>query len=255
MGAAPTCLTPARCHDEGMQTQIRHNPAFAVARLWLQPNEPVGIEAGSMMAHSPGITLSANTGGGLMKGLKRSLLAGESFFVTTATAGPQGGWIDVSAVLPGDLMTLDLQPDRPFFVTRGCWLANSYGTEMDTKWGGAKNLFGGEGGFGLHATGQGEVLLSVYGALDVMDLQPGESVVIDTGHVVAYDLGIAFNLRRAVAGRNIQSMTTGEGLVFEFTGPGRIYLQTRNPDAFQQWVATNAPSESPKGSTLNNLFG
>ncbi|MFV0405371.1 MAG: TIGR00266 family protein [Propioniciclava sp.] len=238
-----------------MQTQIRHNPAFAVARLWLEPNEPVRIEAGSMMAHSPGLQLSANTGGGIMKGLKRSVLSGESFFVTTATASPQGGWIDVAAVLPGDLMTLDLQPDRPYFVTRGCWLANSHGTEIDAKWGGMQSLFGGEGGFGLHATGQGQVLLGVYGALDVIDLQPGEPVVVDTGHVVAYDLGIQFQLRRAVAGRSIQSVKTGEGLVFEFVGPGRLYLQTRNPDAFQAWVASNAPQESPRGSTLTNLFG
>ena len=238
-----------------MQTQIRHNPAFAVARLWLQPNEPVRIEAGSMMAHSAGLQLSSNTGGGIMAGLKRSVLSGESFFVTTATAPPSGGWIDVAAVLPGDLMALDLEPNRPFFVTRGCWLANSHGTEVNAKWGGMANLFGGEGGFGLHATGQGQVLLAVYGALDVIDLQPGDSIVVDTGHVVAYDLGLQFQLRRAVAGRNIQSVKTGEGLVFEFSGPGRIYLQTRNPDAFQQWVSTNAPQETPRGSTLNNLFG
>lgn len=208
-----------------------------------------------MMAHSAGLQLSANTGGGIMAGLKRSMLSGESFFVTTATAPPTGGWIDVSAVLPGDLMTLDLDPARPYFVTRGCWLANSHGTEISTKWGGMKNLFGGEGGFGLHAEGQGQVVLSVYGALDVVDLQPGESMVVDTGHVVAYDLSVQFQLRRAVAGRNIQSMTTGEGLVFEFVGPGRVYLQTRNPDAFQQWVRDNAPAEQAKGSTLNNLFG
>lgn len=237
-----------------MQTQIRHNPAFAVARLWLQPNEPVRIEAGSMMAHSGGVQLSANTGGGIMQGLKRSVLSGESFFVTTATAPPTGGWIDVCSVLPGDLMPLDLQPDRPFFVTRGCWLANSHGTEVTSKWGSTRSLFGGEGGFGLQASGQGQVLLSVYGALDVLDLPPGESVVVDTGHVVAYDLGINFQLRRAVAGRSIQSVKTGEGLVFEFVGPGQIFLQTRNPDAFQDWIQNNAPQQQASGSTLSDFF-
>lgn len=237
-----------------MQIQIRHNPAFAVARLWLQPNEPTRIEAGSMMAHSAGVQLSANTGGGIMQGLKRSVLSGESFFVTTATAPPSGGWIDVCSVLPGDLMPLDLQPDRPFFVTRGCWLANSHGTEVTSKWGSARSLFGGEGGFGLQASGQGQVLLSVYGALDVIDLPAGDSVVVDTGHVVAYDLGISFRLRRAVEGRSIQSVKTGEGLVFEFTGPGRIFLQTRNPDAFQDWIKNNAPQQQASGSTLTDFF-
>lgn len=237
-----------------MQIQVRHNPAFAVARLWLQPNEPARIEAGSMMAHSAGVQLSANTGGGIMQGLKRSVLSGESFFVTTATAPANGGWIDVSSVLPGDLITLDLTPDRPFFVTRGCWLANSHGAEVTSKWGGARSLFGGEGGFGLQASGHGQVLLSVYGALDVVDLQPGESIVVDTGHVVAYDLAIPFQLRRAVAGRSIQSVKTGEGLVFEFTGPGRIFMQTRNPDAFQDWIKANAPQQQASGSTLTDFF-
>lgn len=238
-----------------MQPQIRHNPSFAVARLHLAPNEPVRIESGAMMAHSAGVQLASNTGGGVMAGLKRSLLSGESFFVTTATAGAHGGWIDVSAVLPGDLMVLDLQPDRPFFVTRGCWLANSHGTEVSPKWGGMANLFGGEGGFGLQASGQGQVLLSVYGALDVIDLQQGDQITVDTGHVVAYDLGIQFRMRRAVAGRTIQSVKSGEGFVFDFAGPGRLYLQSRNPDALQAWVRSAAPGENPGGSTLGNLFG
>lgn len=238
-----------------MQPHIRHNPSFAVARLYLAPNEPVRIESGAMMAHSSSVTLASNTGGGVMAGLKRSLLAGEPFFVTTATANAQGGWIDVASVLPGDLMALDLTPERPFFVTRGCWLANSHGTEVTPKWGGMANLFGGEGGFGLQASGQGQVVLSVYGALDIMDLQPGEQVTVDTGHVVAYDLGLQFRLRRAVQGRTIQSVKSGEGFVFDFAGPGRLYLQSRNPDALQAWVRSASPSENPTGSTLGNLFG
>lgn len=59
-----------------MQTQIRHNPAFAAARLDLAPGEPARIESGAMMAHSAGVQLAANTGGGPMSGLKRSILSG-----------------------------------------------------------------------------------------------------------------------------------------------------------------------------------
>lgn len=238
-----------------MQTQIRHNPAFGIARLFLAPGEPVRIESGAMVMHSPTVTLSSDTGGGVMAGLKRSILSGESFFVTTATAGPQGGFIDVAAVLPGDVITLDMTPDRQFFVTKGCWLANSHGTEVTPQWGGMANLFGGEGGFGLRASGQGQVVLAIYGALDIVDLQPGEQVVVDTGHVVAYDLGMRFQLRRAVAGRTIQSLKTGEGLVFDFVGPGRLYLQSRNPQAFTQWVSSLSPSQNPTGGTFGGALG
>ena len=230
-----------------MQLNIRHSPSFAAARMTLAPGEPVQIESGAMMAHSPGMQISSKSAGGVMQGLKRSVLSGESFFTTTMTAPPQGGWVDVAAVLPGDLLPLELQQGRPFFVARGNWLANSYGTEVSSKWGGMKNLFGGEGGFGLQATGQGLVLLSIFGAMEVVDLQPGEMIVIDTGHVVAYDLGIQFTTRRAVQGKTIQSLKSGEGLVFEFTGPGRIFTQTRNPSAFAQWAASLAPSGNPQG--------
>ena len=98
------------------------------------------------------------------------------------------------------------------------------------------------------------MLTSVYGAVDLMDLQPGDTVTIDTGHVVAYDLAIKFRMRRAVEGRSIQSMKTGEGWVFDFTGPGRVLLQSRNPEAFTQWVASRMPSEGPRDGLGSSLF-
>lgn len=237
-----------------MQINLRHNPSFSVARLFLAPGEPVNVESGAMMAHSAGVQISSQASGGIMQGLKRSMLSGESFFTTTFTAPDNGGWVDVAGVLPGDILPLEIKPDRPFFVARGNWIANSYGTEISTKFGGMGNLFGGEGGFGLQASGDGLVVLSVYGAIDVMDLQPGERVVIDTGHVVAYDLGVQFTTRRAVEGKMIQSMKSGEGLVFEFQGPGRVFMQSRNPQAFADWAAKLAPSNNPQGG-LGGIFG
>ena len=75
----------------------------------------------------------------------------------------------------------------------------------------------------------------------MIDLEPGELVTIDSGHVVAYALDIQFNLRRAAHGRTIQSLKSGEGFVFDFTGPGRVLLQSRNPDAFAAWVISQVP--------------
>ena len=227
-----------------MEIRLRHNPAFAVARLFLAPGEPIKIQSGAMMAHSPGIQVDARMEGGLLQGLKRSVLSGESLFTTTMTAPPQGGWVDVAGVLPGDIMELVVQPNRPFFITRGCWLANSPAVVTDPRWGGAQNLFGGEGGFGLQASGQGTVVLSVYGALDVIDLQPGEQVVIDSGHVVAYDLGMRFQLRQAASAQLWKTIKSGEGFVFDFYGPGRVFLQSRNPAAFEAYIRSLAPSNS-----------
>ncbi|MGI8881614.1 MAG: TIGR00266 family protein [Jatrophihabitans sp.] len=240
-----------------MQVEYRHNPAFTVARCLLAPGEPLRVEGGAMMAHSPGVTLQAKAEGGIMAGLKRSALGGGSFFVTTYTAPQNGGWVDVAGVLPGDLTAIPIAPDRPFFLGRSNWIANSYGVEIDTQWGGMANLFGGEGGFGFRANGQGEALVSVYGAIDYMDLQQGDTVTIDTGHVVAYDLHLQFRMRRAVEGKSIQSLKSGEGWVFDFAGPGRVLVQSRNPEAFAHWVGSMVPSENPRGGVggLGGLLG
>jgi uncharacterized protein (TIGR00266 family) len=244
-----------------MEVQLRHDPSFTVARCILGGNELVRVEGGAMIAHSAGVQLEAKAQGGIMAGLKRSVLGGGSFFVTTYTAPAQGGWVDVAGVLPGDTVPIDVTPEQPFFLRRGSWIANSSNVQIDTQWGGMANLFGGEGGFGFRASGQGEALVSIYGAVDVIDLEQGESVTIDTGHVVAYALNVKFQMRRAVRGRSIQSMKSGEGWVFDFHGPGRVLLQSRNPEAFAQWVAETAPGEQPReglggigGGGLGRLF-
>lgn len=225
-----------------MRVELRHQPSFSVARCHLAPGEPVRAESGAMMATSYGVAIEAKMEGGLLKGLKRSVLGGESLFVTTYTAPPNGGWVDVAANLPGDIAVVTLAPDRPpFYVTRGCWIANSYGTQIETQWAGMQNLFGGEGGFLLQATGQGEVVLGCYGALDTIQLGAGESVTVDSGHVVAYDATVQNRLRRAVEGRSIQSMKSGEGFVFDFAGPGQVMIQSRNPSALISWLTTSLP--------------
>ncbi|MFC9895644.1 TIGR00266 family protein [Nocardia sp. NPDC127579] len=223
-----------------MKVQLRHNPASTIARCFLAGGEPMRVESGAMVAHSAGVTLQAKAEGGILAGLKRSVLAGESFFVSTFTAPQQGGWVDVAPALPGDMLNLQISPDRPYFISRGGWIANSHGVQVESKWGGFANLFGGEGGFGLRAHGEGEVVVGVFGAIDVIDLQAGEPITIDTGHVVAYDLAMNFTIRRAVSGRSIQSLKSGEGFVFDFVGPGRVLLQTRNPGAFAAWAGSVA---------------
>ena len=224
-----------------MQVQVRHQPSFAVARCLLEPGEPVRVESGAMLATSWGVQIQADMQGGLLKGLRRAALGGESLFVTTYTAPQGGGWVDVAANLPGDIVTVGVGPDQPFYITRGCWIANSHGVAIETRWGGAQNLFGGEGGFVIQASGQGDVVLGAYGAVDTLDLAPGEAITVDSGHVVAYDAGLQSRLRRAVEGRSMQSLKSGEGFVFDFSGPGRVMIQTRNPRALIEWLTAELP--------------
>ena len=235
---------------------LRHSPSFAVARVTLAPNELLRAESGAMMATSPGVSISSSTQGGMLKGLKRSVLGGESLFVTTFTAPAQGGWVEVAHHLAGDVLEATVAPDQPISITKGSWLASAAGVELDTRWGGFKNLFGGEGGFLVHASGEGTVLLACYGALDTVDLAAGESVTVDTGHVVAFGPTVTSQIRK-VAGGVVQTLKSGEGFVFDFTGPGWVMTQSRNPSALAAWIRQLMPGETggAGGGMLGGMGG
>ena len=234
---------------------MRHSPSFAVARITLGGGEELRAESGAMMATSAGVAVKASTQGGVVKGLKRSLLGGESLFITTYTAPPAGGWVDVAHHLAGDIIVTEVSPDAPTSVTKGCWLASAAGVELDTKWGGFKNLFGGEGGFLIHTSGSGVIVLACYGAIDTVELARGESVTIDTGHVVAFDPALDLQMRK-VAGGVMQTLKSGEGFVFDFTGPGWVMTQSRNPSALQAWIKQMMPGETGGASgVLGGILG
>lgn len=196
-----------------------------------------------MVACSADMHVEASTPGGFLGGLKRAALSDGSYFVTTYTAPSRGGWVDVAGHLPGDTVALPVTSGQDFYLGQGAWLANSKGVSVDSQWGGMKNVFGGQGGFGFKASGDGQVLLAVYGAIDTVNLAAGESITIDSGHVVAYHLNMSFEMRRAVRGKTMQSLKSGEGWVFDFTGPGTVLTQTRNPKALERLIAERSAAK------------
>jgi uncharacterized protein (TIGR00266 family) len=222
-----------------MQVETRHSPSFALARISLQSGEVVRVESGAMAAHSHGVELEAKMEGGLFKSLKRSALGGESLFVSTYTAPAGGGWVEAAPRLPGDVFTVEVS--GTYILTRGSFLACSPGLELDTKWGGFGNLVGGEGGFLVHITGTGTLVGGCYGALDRHTLGPGETMTVDSGHLVSYDEGIQVSTRKAARGI-MRSLKSGENLVFDVTGPGEVTTQSRNPDEFVAWLIPQLPT-------------
>lgn len=221
-----------------MNLAIRHSPSFAVVRAQLSAGEEVRIEAGAMMAMSAGVTIESKMEGGLKKGLMRSVLGGESLFITKLTAGADGDWVDAAARMPGDAAVLDVAGSLN--LTSGAWLLSGPGVDIDTKWGGFKNLVGGEGGFLVKANGSGQVVVGCYGALEVYELAAGEQLVLDSGHLVAYEESLTLTTRK-VTGGLMQTLKSGEGLVFEFTGPGRVWGQTRNEGELVAWLTRELP--------------
>jgi uncharacterized protein (TIGR00266 family) len=220
-----------------MQVDIQASPSFAMGTIRLGAGDSVKVEAGAMAAMSGGVEIQTASTGGLLGGLKRSVLGGESFFINTFTA-PSGGDISVAPKLPGDLVHLPLAGGT-MFVQSGSWIASEPGVEVDTKWGGAKTFFSGEGLFVLRCSGAGDMLVSSYGAIVDRQLQPGEVYTVDTGHIVAVDEGVTYAVRKV--GNWKSTILGGEGLVTDFTGPGRLLLQTRSAQELIDWLTVSLP--------------
>lgn len=221
-----------------MDLAIRHNPSFAVVRAEIGAGEQISVEAGAMMAMAGGVTLESKMEGGLKKGLMRSVLGGESLFITKLTGSEDGDWLDAAPRLPGDIKVLEVAGSLN--LTSGSWLLNDGGVTIDTKWGGFKNLMGGEGGFLIKANGTGQVVVSCYGAMEEYDVAAGEQLVLDSGHLVAYEDSLTLTTRTVTKGL-MQTFKSGEGLVFEFTGPGKVWAQTRNAGELVAWLTSELP--------------
>jgi len=237
----------------GYSYEILHQPAFSLAVLKLQAEQSITAEAGAMVSMSANVELQSQMKGGLLGALKRAA-GGESAFVSTFTARGGPGEVTLAPGAPGDIAAIELNY-QSFFVQSSSYLAGDASLTVDTKWGGAKSFFAGEGLFVLLVQGQGLLLVSSFGAIHRKTLQTGERYVVDTGHLVAWEGSTQYTLRKAAAGF-FRSMVSGEGIVAEFTGPGEILIQTRNLAALAGLLKPFFPSQSSGGSGFNiNLGG
>jgi len=223
-----------------MKIDILYRPAFSLGVIALEGGEEVQVEGGSMVSMSAGMTLKTEATGGLFKSLGRALLGGESFFQNTFQAPAGGGQLTVAPPLPGDMFTLALEEEE-LLVQSGAYVAAEMGVSLDTGWGGAKTFFASEGLFMLRVTGRGQLLLSSYGAIHETNLAAGQQMTVDTGHLVAFSRAMGFQVRRV--GGLKSTLFSGEGLVVDLTGPGRVLLQTRSSDQFLAWLIPRLPQQ------------
>ncbi|MDT7780878.1 MAG: hypothetical protein QOC99_3390 [Acidobacteriota bacterium] len=245
----------ARGEGRGYSFEILHQPAFALAVVRLEAEQSIQAEAGAMVSMSANIELQSQMKGGVMGALKRAV-GGESAFVSTFTARGGPGEVTLAPGSPGDIAAIEMG-NQLFYVQSSSYLAGDAGLVVDTRWGGAKTFFGGEGLFVLQVSGTGLLLLSSFGAIHRKMLAAGERYVVDTGHLVAWEGTTQYTLRKAAAGF-FRSMVSGEGVVAEFSGPGELLIQTRNLAAFAGLMKPFFPSQGggSGGSGFNiNLGG
>lgn len=234
-----------RGQGRGYTWEIKHQGAFALAVVQLQAEQTIAAEAGAMVSMSGNVDLHSEMKGGVFGALKRAV-GGESAFVSTFTARGGPGEVSFAPGAPGDVAGIEMQ-NQTFMVQSSSYLAGDTALVVDTKFGGAKSFFGGEGLFVLQISGAGLLLVSSFGAIHRRMLRPGEVYVIDTGHLVAWEGHMQYNIRKAAKSGYLRSMLSGEGMVAEFTGPGEILIQTRNLAAFAGMLKPFFPSQGGGG--------
>ncbi|WP_242344568.1 TIGR00266 family protein [Anaeromyxobacter terrae] len=235
-----------------LRYQLVGGNAFASARVELSPGQSIRAEAGAMVAMSGNVDLQAQLQGGVVGALKR-MVTRESLFVSTFTATNGAGEVILAPAVPGDVIGVELG-GRALLVQSSSWLASELEVRLDTEFAGFRGLFAGEGLFFIRASGEGTILLSSFGAIVRRAIPAGARYVVDTGHVVAFDARMPFEVRKASRRGWMRSLLSGEALVAEFAGPGEVWLQTRNLRSLAGALFPFFPTQQ-QGGGLGQLFG
>lgn len=238
-----------------MQFQILQRPSYSALQCIMQKDEKIRTESGAMLAMDATATIEGKMEGGIWGALKRTVLTSESFFVTTITASQNETEVYLAPRSTGDIEEIALNDDE-VIVQGGSFLACELGVETDAQFTGWKGFVSGEGIFMIKAKGSGKMFVSSFGGIIKKELKEGEKFIVDNGHIVAFSAHIPYDIQR-VGNTLAHSVTTGEGFAVHFTGPGTLYLQTRNLRSFTEQLNPFLPNrdKAQGAGLLGQVFG
>lgn len=198
--------------------------SFPVVICNLENGEKMITEKGSMVWMSPNMQMQTH-GGGLGRMFSKAF-TGESMFQNTYTANG-AGMIAFGSSFPGQIKAVTIAPGQEMIVQKSAFLASEAGVQLSLHF--RKNLgaglFGGEGFIMQRLSGSGTTFVEIDGSLVEYDLKPGQKIVVDTGNVAGFSVGVQMEIQQVPGVKNV--LLGGEGLFNTvLTGPGRVWLQT-----------------------------
>jgi uncharacterized protein (TIGR00266 family) len=224
-----------------LEYETVHSPSFTALIFYLKQGQSVIAEKGAMMyMHRTVEIKTSGRKGGLLKGIVTSALGSESFFVNTFTASSGAGELALVGPTMGDIRPIDVT-NQGMILQSGAYLASAPEVNLDTKWQGLKGFLSEKDFVMLHAGGNGTVWTSSFGGIIEMNLRQGEVLSVDTGHLVAFPDNMQFSVRRVGGWKS--TILSGEGLVSDLTGPGKILMQTRHLPAFVRALVPYLPQQ------------
>lgn len=218
---------------------IDHRPDFPLLQVRLGAGQSLFAEPAAMVTMSPALHMRSGLKGGLGKSLGR-MFGGESMIVNTFSAPNGAGAIDFAPAALGDIHHYALGKGGGLMLQRGAFLAHGEGVTLDAQWQGARGFFSGNGMVMLRAGGSGDLFFNGYGAVMPVDVDGG--YYVDTGYVLAFEDTLSYRVTtmpglRPGTGQKLKTFFLGgEGLVCQFSGRGRVWVQTRQIGSFLGWI-------------------
>ena len=220
-----------------MKYQIKYAPSYSMLVVNLEAGEQITGEAGAMTYMTPTMEIrTRKREQSILGSLATALIGGQSFFVNDYVAVGGAGEIGLVAAPVGDITKLDIQPNKGFIIQKSSYLASSQAIDLDVRWEGfSKGLFG-QGLFMIKTTGQGDLFINTFGAIDRHELAPGQELIVDNFHLVAFSDSCRYSVEKSGGWK--ETIFSGEGLMTRITGPGLVFIQTKNLREFADWVWT-----------------
>ncbi|WP_338847986.1 TIGR00266 family protein [Massilia sp. W12] len=222
----------------------------------LRQGESIYCESDAMVTMESTLDLKGKMKGGLGGALMRTFANGESFFQQTIEAVRGDGDCLLAPTLPGAMAVIDIGP-RQYVVSDGAFVAATQNVELNVRTQNVGSaLFGGNGGFFvMESSGQGQLVVSGFGTLYQVEVTPGKDMIIDNAHAVCWDNTLHYEISvttnggkrgglSGLFGSMVNSVTSGEGMVLRFSGSGKVWVCSRNRNAFVGWLASRI---SPSG--------
>ena len=243
-----------------MQHQI-HGTTLQTLEIVLQPGEMVFSQTHQMAWMNDGITMDTNTGGGVMKGLMRSLSGGSLFVTHFSAQRGAAGLVAFCPRFPGTIIARQLAVGESLICRKETFLCaeSSVQLEIFFRQQIGSGLFGGEGFILQKVTGPGLVFLDLSGEVVEKSLDHGERLQVHVGHVGIQDPSVTFSITMMRGFRNV--IFGGDGLFLAtVTGPGKIWLQSMPIINLAEEIFRHAPGGENKssggvGGILGSLLG
>ncbi|MFC3114796.1 TIGR00266 family protein [Cellvibrio fontiphilus] len=212
---------------KGFQYKIEGRPDYAFLTVQIPANETLKVEASAMATMDTHLEMKTKLKGGFGR-----FLTGESLFLNEFKATKGAGEIGIAPGTPGDMVHQYLE-GQTLFIQNSAFVAATMGVNLETKWQGMlKGFFSGESFFLIRASGQGDLWFNSYGAIIEIDVE--DDYVVDTGNIVAFTDGMQYEITKVGGYKSL--FFSGEGFVCRFRGQGKVWIQTRNAQAFVSWA-------------------